>query len=49
MGIIETTCDQPLGLTAFKAVGVMVANDFIDCLQRYYEAGTTHLALWDLS
>lgn len=49
MGIIETTCDQPWGLTTFKAVGVMVATDFFDCLKSYYEAGPPPLALWDLS
>jgi len=49
MGRIETTYDTSRDLTTFKAVGIMVANDFFDCLQSYYEAGTTSLALWDLS
>ena len=49
MGRIERTYDTSRDLTAFKAVGFMVANDFIDCLQSYYEAGATSLALWDLS
>ncbi len=49
MGRIETTDDSSQDLTTFKAVGIMVANDFIDCLQSYYEAGATSLAMWDLS
>lgn len=49
MGRIETTYDSSRDLTTFKAVEIMVANDFFDCLQSYYEAGATSLAMWDLS
>jgi hypothetical protein len=49
MGSIETKPDTSKGLTTFKALGIMKAVEFQDCLQCYYEAGVTPLALWDLS
>lgn len=49
MGRIETTYAPSVNLTTFKAIGVMDVDDFYDCLQNYYEAGVTALALWDLS
>jgi hypothetical protein len=49
MGRIETTCDTSRNLTTFKAVGTMNASHINDCLQRYYAAGVTTYALWDLS
>lgn len=49
MSRIETTYDLSRDLTIFKAVGTMEAAHFNDCLQRYYEAGVTTNALWDLS
>jgi hypothetical protein len=49
MGCIETIYDTSRNLTTFKAVGAMEAAYINDCLERYYEAGVTAHALWDLS
>ena len=49
MGTIEIAIDTAKNLTTIKASGQLTADDFRECIERYYEGEVTPLILWEIT